>query len=156
MKGEAEIDSKRISGKAVSISRRSILVFAFFLILSFIFWYLNALGKELEADLKYPVSFINLPKDRIFTEQVPSKINLNIKGPGFSIFKLKHSGNFVPLLIDISKINYKRIQGSPGSDYYLVTSGLIKNFTTQMRTECKIISIKPDTIFFSLEKSVLK
>ena len=137
-------------------SEDNIVVFAFFLFLSFIFWYLNSLGKELEAEINYPVRYISLPKEMGFADKLPEKLNINLKGPGFSLFKLKYSGNRTPAIIDISKVNYKRVQGSDQPGYYLVTSGLIKNLTTQLKTECKITSIKPDTLFFSFKRLVSK
>jgi hypothetical protein len=90
----------------------------------------------------------------VLTEELPEKLYLNLTGPGYSIFKLKYSGNRTPAIIDISKVGYKRVKRSSGSGYFLVTSGLIKNLSAQLKTECKIISIKPDTLFFSFEKAV--
>ena len=154
--GEPYIESKRLTWKKNSRINRNLVVFTFFLFLSFIFWYLNSLGKELEADIKYPVRYINPPKGSVLTEDLPQKLNLNLKGPGYSIFKMKHSGNRTPVVIDISKVNYKKAHGTIDPGYYLVTSGLVKNLTTQLITECKIISIKPDTLFFSFERAVSK
>ena len=156
MKGADEIGSKGLTKKDLSEIKRNVIVFAFFLFLSFIFWYLNSLGKELEADINYPVRYISLPKEMIFAEKLPEKLNINLKGPGYSVFKLKYSGNRTPAIIDISKVGYKRVRGSLNPDYYLVTSGLVKNLTTQLKTECKITSIKPDTLFFSFERTVSK
>jgi len=92
----------------------------------------------------------------VFAEELPEKLNINLKGPGYSVFKIKYSGNRTPAIIDMSKVSYKRVRGSISPSYYLVTSGLVKNLTTQLKTECKIISIKPDTLFFSFEKAVSK
>lgn len=156
MKATDEIGSKRLRGKEISGIKRNLVVFAFFLFLSFIFWYLNSLGKELEADINYPIRFISLPKQMVFAEELPEKLNINLKGPGYSVFKIKYSGNRTPAIIDMSKVSYKRVRGSISPGYYLVTSGLVKNLTTQLKTECKIISIKPDTLFFSFEKAVSK
>ena len=50
---------------------RELPVFAFFLLLSFIFWYLNELSKELQGTINYPVRYINPPKDRIVTGELP-------------------------------------------------------------------------------------
>jgi hypothetical protein len=130
------------------------LVFAFFLFISFIFWYLNSLGKNLEAEIRYPVRYISIPKGMVLSEELPEKLYLNLLGPGYSIFKLKYSGNRTPAIIDISKVGYKRVKGSSRSGYFMVTSGLVKNLSAQLKTECKILSIKPDTLFFSFEKAV--
>jgi hypothetical protein len=133
-----------------------VAVFAFFLFLSFVLWYLNSLGKETEAGIKYAVKFTNLPKERIIADNPPLWLNVYLKGKGSSILKLKFSGNKTPVNIDISKVNYKRVPGSRDLEYYIVSSGLNKSLTVQLRSGCEVTSIKPDTIFFTLEKAVSK
>ena len=145
--------SRGFSKKEIGKIRRNVVIFTFFLFLSFIFWYLNSLGKELEADLNYPVRYISLPKGMEFTEKLPEKLNINLVGPGYSIFKLKYSGNRTPAIIDLSKVGYRRSRGNPDYSYYLLSSGLIKTITNQLKTECKITTIKPDTLFFSFQKA---
>jgi hypothetical protein len=144
--------SKRRGGRI----NRDFAVFAFFLILSFVFWYLNSLGKETEAGIKYSVEFTNLPNGKKIAEKPQMWLNVYLKGQGSSILKLKFSGNKSPVNIDISKVNYKRVPGSSDPDYYIVSSELAKSLTVQLRSGCEVTSIKPDTIFFSLEKAVPK
>jgi hypothetical protein len=141
--------------KGVSVNR-DVVVFAFFLLLSFVFWYLNSLGKEIEAGVRYPVKYTNLPRERLIIDKPQAILNLYLKGPGSSILKLKLSGKKTPVAIDISKVNYKRVPGSKGFDYYIVTSGLAKSLDVQLRSGCEITSIKPDTLFFTLEKADVK
>jgi hypothetical protein len=156
VKGKHGISKDYLAKKGVSIINRDFVVFAFFLLLSFVFWYLNSLGKEIEADIKYPIEFINLPKEKIILEESQLKLNLFLKGPGYSILKLKIAGKKPPLIIDISKVNYKRIPDSKDIDYYIVTSGLTKSLSVRLRSGCEITSIKPDTLFFTLEKFISK
>lgn len=145
--------SEKLTKKGVSSIKGNIIVFAFFLLLSFIFWYLNSLDKELETDIRYPVRYTNIPKNRTLTEDIPSRLNLFLRGPGYSIMKLKISGNRAPVLIDFSKVPYKHLQNSKPADYYIVTSGLIQDFNSQLKSECRISSVKPDTLFFTLESN---
>ena len=133
---------------------RDVAAFAFFLLLSFFFWYLNSLGKVIEAGISYHVKYANLPKERIIIEETPVDLNLFLKGPGYSILKLKVSSKKMPVIIDISKVNYKRVSGSNTLSYYIITSGLSKNLNRQLRSGCEIISIKPDTLFFTFDKVV--
>jgi hypothetical protein len=135
--------------KGVNVIKRNILVFAFFLFLSFIFWYLNSLGKDLEADIKYPVSFVSSPRGRTLPEDLPSRLNLILKGPGYSILKLKISGSKTPLEIDFSRIGAKRYLSGKSTEYYIVTSDLVPNINSQLKSECKVISVNPDTLVFS-------
>jgi len=91
---------------------RELPVFAFFLLLSFIFWYLNELSKELQGTINYPVRYINPPKDRIVTGELPDKLEMDLRGPGYSILKVKLSGSRAPVVIDFSKITPRRIPGT--------------------------------------------
>lgn len=154
MKREDGKRTKNLTKKRVRRINRDVAVFAFFLFLSFFFWYLNSLGKENEAGIKYQLKYINIPKEKTISTLQPTELNLFLKGPGYSLLKLKISGNKPPLLIDISKISYKRAPGENGLNYYIVTSGLIKSLNIQIRSGCEITSIKPDTLFFSLDKVV--
>lgn len=154
MKGE---DGKRTPGltkRGVRAINRDVAVFAFFLLLSFILWYLNSLGKENEAGIKYHIKFTNLPKEKRIDDEQPNELSIFLKGPGYSILKLKLSGNKAPLIIDISKANYRRTPGGKALDYYIVTSGLARSLNVQMRSGCEITSIKPDTLFFTFSKQV--
>lgn len=156
MKGENDIRKEIVTKKGARIINRDVFVFAFFLFLSFGFWYINSLEKVMEADVRYPISYINIPKDKIISAEPSEKLNLYLKGQGFSILKLKVSGNRTPVVIDISKVNYKRIPGSKSLNYYIITSGLAKSLSIQLRSGCEITSIKPDTLFFSFEKVIAR
>lgn len=156
MKGKHGIRSEILTKKKVSAINRDVVVFAFFLLLSFILWYLNSIRKDIEADINYPVKYVNLPKEKVIVEEPPVKLNLYLKGPGYSILKLRLSGKKAPVIVDISKVSYKRVPGSKSLNYFILTSGLTRSLTVQLRSECEVISVKPDTLFFSLEKSVAR
>jgi hypothetical protein len=152
VKGEEGIRNENLTKRKVKVINRDVAVFAFFLFLSFIFWYLNSLGKESETDIRYQVKYVNVPKERGKIVDPYADLNLFLKGPGYSILKLKLSGNKAPVIIDFSKVNYKRAPGVKTLTYFIVTSGLTKSLNVQMRSGCEITSIKPDTLFFTFEK----
>ncbi|MDX9724830.1 MAG: CdaR family protein [Bacteroidales bacterium] len=133
-----------------------IITFSFFLVLSFIFWYLNSLEKDIEYEMKYPVRYVNLPEDRVLADDLPAKLDLYLKGPGYSILKIKLAGNKTPVDLDMSSISYRRVPGSRTLSYYVVTSGLIPKLKNQLRAQCDITFIKPDTLFFSFDRIVSK
>jgi len=98
---------KKMSGTL----RSDIMIFSVFFFLSFIFWYLNSLGKAIQSDIKYPVKFINVPKDRELA-LAPTRLNLFLQGTGFSMLRLKISGNSDPAIIDLSKVPYKSVRNN--------------------------------------------
>jgi hypothetical protein len=131
------VDEKKQRKKFLN---RELPVFAFFLLLSFVFWYLNELSKELEGTINYPVRYINPPKERIVTGELPGKLVMDLRGPGYTILKMKLSGSRAPVVIDFSKTTPKRLPGrSP--NYYLVTSGLIQSFSKQLLKLLQLILI---------------
>ena len=156
MTGSDGIRSKKLTKKEVSAFNRDVAVFAFFLLLSFGLWYINSLGKEAEADIKYSVKYINIPREREIPSDIQSKLNLSLKGPGYSVLKLKFSGNKPPVLIDLSKVSFKRVPDSKNQEYFIITSGLVKSLTVQLRSGCEVISIKPDTLFFTMNREPAK
>jgi len=139
--------------KGKNVINRNVAVFAFFLFLSFVFWYLNSLGDALEAEIRYPVHFVNLPKERTLSGELPSRLSLNLTGPGYSILRLKVSGNKAPLEIDFSRISIINNQGGSSSGFYIISSGLVQNFNSQLKSECKVVSVRPDTLYFSFSLS---
>lgn len=132
---------------------RDVFVFAFFVLLSFIFWYLNSLDKEVEATIRFPVKYSNVPRGRNVTGEEPERLNLYVKGTGSAVLRQKLSGKKNPVTIDISKVNYKRVPGSREPDYFIVTAALTRSFRIQLRSEFEITSVKPDTLFFTLERA---
>jgi hypothetical protein len=154
VKRDDGIRKENLTKKGVRVINRDVAVFAFFLFLSFIFWYINSLGKEAEAGIQYHVKYTNIPRDKVITESSPDDLNLFLKGPGYSIIKLKFSNRKSPVIIDISKVNYRRAPGGKSINYFIVTAGLTKSLNVQMRTGCEITSIKPDTLFFTLDKVI--
>lgn len=140
--------------KGVNSVRENIIVFAFFLFLSFVFWYLNSLSKDLEADIRYPVTYINPPRNKAVDENLPSRLYLYMKGPGYSMLKLKMSGNRSPVVVDFSKIPYKLLYDDESSStYYLITSEIILDLNSQLKSICKISAVKPDTLFFTFNQT---
>ena len=133
MKGKIGIWLKKLTEKGVSSFKRDVLVFAFFLFLSFIFWYLNSLRKDIEIDVRYPVRYINPPKDRVIANELPPKLTFYLKGPGYSIIKLKIPGNHAPVVIDFSKVTLKRMPyiktsvGTGKSTRYLISHRLLSS-----------------------------
>jgi hypothetical protein len=140
------------SNKGKLLIKRDVFVFAFFLLLSFVFWYLNSLDKEVETGIRYNVKYTNIPRGRSVVEKESEKLNLYLKGTGSSVLRQKLARK-APLTIDISKVNYKRVPGSSELDYYIVTAGLSRSFSVQLRSEFEIMSVKPDTLYFSLQKA---
>lgn len=141
------------SAKSARSHRESdIFVFAFFLLLSFAFWYLNGLSNEIENQIRYPVRYVNPPRDRLLISNMPSRLGMTLRGPGYSLLKLRFSGSRAPLIIDLSKLNYRLLPDSDPESYFILTSSLTDQIHRQMRADFSILEILPDTLVFMFDR----
>jgi len=142
--------------KRTGVLNRDVFAFAFFLILSFSLWYLNSLGKEAEAEIRIPFNFISIPEGKSIEGDIPARISFTLRGPGYSILKLKFISRKTPVNIDLSGVAYNMVTEEKTPDYFLVTAGLTRDFASQLRSGCAIVSVKPDTLFFSINRRDIK
>jgi hypothetical protein len=140
---------KNLTKKEVSLLNRNLVTFAFFLFLAFILWYLNSLGKEIESDIRYSVNFINPPKGRVISDDLPLKLFLEVRGQGYSLLKQKIGIDKNSLVVDLSKVAFRRIPDSDPTIYYLLSANLISNFKKQIGNGFQLLSVKPDTLFLT-------
>jgi hypothetical protein len=156
MEGNSGKWLKKLTKKEVKLLNKNVAIFAFFLLLAFLFWYLNSLGKEIKSDFRYPVTFINPPKGRVFSGDLISKLTVELKGQGYSLLKRKISGKKVPLVIDFSRVTFRREPNSNPTKYFVLSTGLTPNFKKQIGNGADVVSVSPDTIFvtFSVPENV--
>jgi hypothetical protein len=142
---------KNLSKKEVSLLNKNVVIFIFFLFLAFIFWYLNSLGKEIETDIRYSVRFINPPRGKVVSGDLQPKLMLEVRGQGYSLLKRKIGVDKSSLVVDLSKVSYRKVPDSDPVAYYLLAAGLVSNFKKQIGSGFQLLSVKPDTIFVSFE-----
>lgn len=101
------------------------------------------------AEVDFEVNYSKLPKNRVFTENPPRSINLRLQGTGFSLLKYAWF-NSHRLNIDLSKLKRK----SNGS-YYWLSNSERSELENQINTEeTRLLSIRPDSLFFRLSTLV--
>lgn len=142
---------KNLSRKEASLLNKNVVIFAFFLFLAFIFWYLNSLGKEIETDIRYSVRFINPPKGKVVSGDLQLKLMLEVRGQGYSLLKRKIGVDKSSLVVDLSKVSYRKVPDSDPVAYYLLSAGLVTNFKKQIGSGFQLLSVKPDTIFVTFD-----
>ena len=158
MERKTHIWFKNLTKKESRLFNKNVVVFAFFLFLSFFFWYLNSLGKEIESDIRYSVRFINPPKGKVISGDLLLKLSLEVRGQGYSLLKHKFGVDKSSLVVDLLKVPLRRLPDSDPVTYYLLSSNLVSNFKKQIGNGFQLISVKPDTVFltFNVENTQSK
>ncbi|NOU58952.1 CdaR family protein [Marinifilum caeruleilacunae] len=155
------LDLQKLKGyfnKEKITSNKKLLVYLFFVGLSTIFWFLNALSKEYTTNINYPVYYMNLPEDKVLTNELPKKLSLRVKANGLYLLRYKLSTAFLSNPFDVNKYTNNRITGSSLNSYNLLTSSITARVEKELSTGIQLESISPDTIRFQfspiLEKKV--
>ena len=131
---------------------RKASVFAICLLIAAFFWVITTLSMQFSASLKFPVKYVNLPKDKVISNNLPDSLEIDLKGSGFDIIRCRLKQHLDPIIVDAS--TYKPHKGS---DYYYVTTNTKhESISRQIGYDFKIISIIPDTIFLNFSKKISK
>jgi hypothetical protein len=143
---EIKTDRQVFPAKKINRINRNLLVFTFFLALSFIFWYLNSLSREIDITLRIPVTY-TVPDNMSQSGSLPSRISISLRGYGFSILreKIRIEGN--PLKINLSELIIEH--SGKGSEFFIPASALVQDLNRQLGKEIRILSVKPDTLLFT-------
>ncbi len=141
--------------KKVKIDQR-LLIFLFFLALSTLFWFLNALNKEYATKISYPVEYANFPKNKVLVGEAPEDFILKVRAYGFSIIQHKLDPVRKPIIIDVSELSSTNEEVSDTSKYFLSTKQNLDRIADQVNSEFKVLEIEPDSIFFQYDDIVYK
>jgi hypothetical protein len=82
---------------------KNVFIFLFFLIISYVFWFIISLNKNYETRLTFPLEYRNIPKEIALSTDLPSSIDVKVKDKGTVIFTYKQS-KFSALVIDFKDI----------------------------------------------------
>lgn len=137
----------RINGKFV--------LFCFFLLFSSIIWYFNKLGGDYLVDLKLPAKIIYTETDKMLVDEGTPILKIQVKTKGYTILRYKLGSILAPFVVDISSYRLHRYYG-PKGNFYILTSSLKSNLSTQLPSNMKIENIIPDTLFFNFSTAYTK
>ena len=101
------LNIRSIARKYQEIRKKSgqkILVFLFFVALSALIWFFNALGKDYSTYISFPVRYINFPSGKVLTNDVPGRLLLKVNAKGNTIFKYQLRSNINPVVFDVQLI----------------------------------------------------
>jgi hypothetical protein len=131
---------------------RKATVFAVCLVIASFFWIISTLSMNYQRTIKFPVKYINLPKDKFVSNNLPDSLELELKATGIDIIRLRLKQHLEPIEIDAS--SYKPHKGS--DYYYITTNNKLDHIARQMHNGMKILSTAPDTIFLNFSKKISK
>ena len=129
-------------------NNKKLRVFLLFLGLSLLFWMLIKLSKNYTATINVNLTYVDLPENKMLQADPLSTIKVTLNSGGFKLLKYKFSNNDV-------KLSLKNIKKKNSSTFYYLGSDIIKDIDDSF-FKADVKYIEPDTIYFSLGKSISK
>lgn len=116
------------------------------------FWFLNALSKTYTVDLVVPVSFVNFPDNKTLSSKPPDQFDLKVKAHGFTILRHRFSLWFMPFEFNVNDMTGNRMKESKKNNFAFPTRQLLTELSYQLSNDMEILSMNPDTLFFSFDR----
>lgn len=124
-----------------------LLVFCFFLAVSFGFWLLQALNETLERDVQVRLELKNVPSDVVIIDSLPTTVSVTLRDRGLALARHSFSSVFRPnrLSIDFEKYN-RRLNDA---EVYISPADMQRMLGDVFMASTRIQSFHPDTLYFS-------
>ena len=140
------------SSNAITRIRRLLLgkkvgTFLICLGIASLLWVVHALNRNYTYTLKVPVKFLNLPSNNLIVGELPEKLDVEIKTSGLKLLFISLKKNYNEVIVDFNlmKNNAKSQAYSINNVYF--------NLKNSINFDVELIKIRPDTLFFSINKS---
>lgn len=135
-------------GQKVEV-RKKILMFSVFLLISVFIWLLNALSKNYNSVIEYPLVYTDVPEDRVFVGELPEHLDLSINAHGYALLRYKIFKKPVPISFKVSSFPQNRQENNRA---YILTRYLNEQVRMQLPSELQLLGIKPDTLHFQFAR----
>jgi YbbR domain-containing protein len=118
------------------------------LIVAAFMWLFQSLNRNYSTTIKFPVKYLNLPKDKFIYSPLPKVCEAEVKASGMKLLLSYFKPIDEVLVIDYQ--TQKKVFGSNGSTEKLIISPQMLSFA--FNTKLEILKLKPDTIFIEYKK----
>ncbi|KOH45150.1 CdaR family protein [Sunxiuqinia dokdonensis] len=135
-------------------NERKLAIFLICVGIASVFWLLNALEKEYNVELSFPVRYTNLPKNKMLINEPPRQFVLDVRSFGFTLLRYKLSMAFSPLVFNVGEIIGEAMEDKNQNRYAIPSQQYRKNMADQISSELNVTSILPDTVYFQFDQIV--
>ena len=124
-----------------------LLVFCFFLAVSFGFWLLQALNETLQREVNVRLELENVPPDVVIIDSLPSTINVTLQNKGLTLARHSFSTLFRPNRVKIDFSKYET--GKSDAEVYISNADMQRMLGRIFVPSMRIQSFRPDTLRFA-------
>lgn len=130
---------------------RDMLVFAFFLMVSFGFWVLQKLDDTFETDILVPLELVNIPEGIIITSPLPNEVTFTVRDRGTNLFEyVRDSREMEPIHLDFSIYD----NGAAAGKASISASDVQRAFLQQMSSSTEVVRLTPSKFEFHFNRGM--
>ncbi|PST81943.1 hypothetical protein C7T94_17290 [Pedobacter yulinensis] len=133
--------------KLTKVERRRFLTFVLCLLLALSGWMFLALKNKYVYTAKTVLVYKNFPQNKAFHPLQSDTVDLQVEGTGWQLLFARLRINPQSIAVSLNSLNIRN---------FVVFSDQLYNINKQLETSQKVISIKPDTLYFDFSKRTVK
>ncbi|MFC3562738.1 CdaR family protein [Pedobacter jamesrossensis] len=133
--------------RLTKIERRRVLSLLACLLLAIAAWLFMALNNKYIYTAKTVIIYKNFPQNRAFHPLQSDTVDLQVEGTGWQLLFARLRINPQSIWVSLSKLSNRE---------FIVFSDQLYNVNKQLESTQKVISIKPDTLYFDFTKRTVK
>lgn len=133
--------------KLTKIERRRVLSLLACLLLAIAAWFFMALSNKYVYTAKTVLIYKNFPQWRAFHPLQSDTVDLQVEGTGWQLLFARLRINPQSISVSLNQLNTKE---------FVVFSDQLYNINKQLESTQKVISVKPDTLYFDFTKRTVK
>lgn len=138
---------RRVKDEMFGPKSHELLLFCFFLVLSFCFWLLQSLNETLERDVNVYVELRGIPEDVAIIDSLPSSISVTLRDRGLTLARHSLSSLFRSNQIKVDFASYDT--GQKEAEVVIAQDVIQRMLRRVFPASTKIQSIHPDTLRFA-------
>ncbi len=121
-----------------------ILIFLFFFAVAGVFWGLLTLNENYEQEIRVPIKYTNIPKTAVMTSSETDTFRVVVNDKGIAILTYLYGDALNGITADFNDYAAKQKAGRGE----ISASELTKMVTKKLPASTKIVSVKPDHLYF--------
>jgi hypothetical protein len=123
-------------------------IFLICLIIATALWFIKAMEKTYETSVFLPVKYTNIPRNNVLVNPPPSKLEVKIRAPGFTLIKHKIGLTLTPISLNIRPYYIGNEEKRDASQFIILSDKFITQISDQINQDIKVLDVFPDTLFF--------
>ncbi len=145
---------KRLDQAKLKINKR-LVVFLIFVGIATFLWFLRALEQDYVTRISHPVSYTNLPTDKVLVHEMPSKLSIEVKGKGFAIIRHNWDISKNPVQLNFGQLHRQELPSTPSIKIQVFSSQIKPQVASQL-TKLSVNSITPESLMFEFSEKITK